>query len=57
MLSPLPILIYVLLLDVFGLEYEFLTFPVLLLTLYLLFGATVEEILKYLAAKINLKKC
>jgi RsiW-degrading membrane proteinase PrsW (M82 family) len=55
MLSPLPILIFVLLLGIFDLEYDFFAFPVLLLTFYLLFWATAEEILKYLAVKINLK--
>lgn len=58
MLSVLPIIIFVSLLIFLGLQNnlnEFIASSLLLLTLHILFWATAEEILKYLAVKINLK--
>jgi len=58
MLSPLPIVAFVLLLNFFQLQDDFdrfIALSMLLLTLNILFFATIEEILKYLAVKINLK--
>jgi RsiW-degrading membrane proteinase PrsW (M82 family) len=58
MLSPLPIIIFVILLHIFELKdyyNKFLSLSIPLLTFSIIFWVTIEEIIKYLAVKINLK--
>lgn len=58
MLSPLPLIIFVLLLDFLKLRNNLdalTTLSILFFTLYIFLLATIEEVLKYLVVKINLK--
>lgn len=58
MLSPLPLIVFVLLLDFLKLRNNldaFLASSILFFTLYIFLLATIEEVLKYLVVKINLK--